>query len=335
MRKGIYKTTLIAALLSLFCTDSRAASSRGYPQTAISNGAITAIVGIETGQDENYYRGQRFDHSGVIYSLKYKGHEFFGEWWGKHFDPKFHHNICGPVDDFLPIGYDDANVGGEFAKIGVGILRRNSDKPYHFVNPFEIVDGGARVCAAGKNWIEYTHTLKSGIISYKYTKRIELVPDAPVMKISYKLTNTGKTRISTEQYCHNFFMIDGAKAGRDIALKLPLKPVGGENWKDVTRTATRVDADNVLRFTDAISEPHHVVYENYDGDPSADKNRFELSNLKTGATVKISGSRPMTRWTFFAWETTYCPEPFIKIDAAPGDTFEWQNTYEFGCRCAK
>lgn len=76
MRKGIYKTTLIAALLSLFCTDSRAASSRGYPQTAISNGAITAIVGIETGQDENYYRGQRFDHSGVIYSLKYKGTNF-------------------------------------------------------------------------------------------------------------------------------------------------------------------------------------------------------------------------------------------------------------------
>ena len=140
MRKGIYKTTLIAALLSLFCMDSRAASSRGYPQTAISNGAITAIVGIETGQDENYYRGQRFDHSGVIYSLKYKGHEFFGEWWGKHFDPKFHHNICGPVDDFLPIGYDDANVGGEFSKIGVGILRRSSD----MVSENPLVMGGDR-----------------------------------------------------------------------------------------------------------------------------------------------------------------------------------------------
>ena len=46
-----------------------------------------------------YYRATRFDWSGVISSVDYKGHSYFGQWFEKY-DPKIHDAIMGPVEEF-------------------------------------------------------------------------------------------------------------------------------------------------------------------------------------------------------------------------------------------
>jgi hypothetical protein len=45
-----------------------------YPEAAISNGPISARLYLPDAA-KGYYRGTRFDWSGVIYSLKYQGHD--------------------------------------------------------------------------------------------------------------------------------------------------------------------------------------------------------------------------------------------------------------------
>ncbi len=48
-----------------------------FPSAKITNGLITATLHLPDAQ-KGYYRGTRFDWSGVMPSLEYKGHQYFG-----------------------------------------------------------------------------------------------------------------------------------------------------------------------------------------------------------------------------------------------------------------
>src|ERR1035437_846457 len=104
-----------------------------FPQVQISNDVLRAKLYLPD-PERGYYRGTRFDWSGVIASLKYKGHDYFGPLFDQH-DPKVHDNIRGPVEDLRTnkagLGYDEAKAGDTFVKIGVGVLRKPEERPRH------------------------------------------------------------------------------------------------------------------------------------------------------------------------------------------------------------
>src|SRR6201999_3770089 len=92
------------------------------PRTELTSGPLHArfyLPDTRTG----YYRSTRFDWSGIIAGLDYKGHNFFGHWNAKY-DPTLNDAILGPVESFTPIGYDQAQPGGTFLQLGVGILTK-------------------------------------------------------------------------------------------------------------------------------------------------------------------------------------------------------------------
>src|ERR1022692_1932131 len=68
------------------------------PQAQISNGTVHAKLYLPDAAD-GYYRATRFDWSGVVASLEFQGHNFFGVWF-PHYDPKLHDAITGPVEEY-------------------------------------------------------------------------------------------------------------------------------------------------------------------------------------------------------------------------------------------
>ena len=66
------------------------------PQARLANGPLQVTVYLPNAQ-RGYYRGTRFDWSGVIQNLEYKGHRFYGPWYTKT-DPH--------VRDFIYDGND-------------------------------------------------------------------------------------------------------------------------------------------------------------------------------------------------------------------------------------
>ena len=51
---------------------------------------------------------------------------------------------------------------------------------------------------------------------------------------------------------------------------------------------------------------------------------FRVENRRTGAGVRITGDRPMSKLLFWsAWKTS-CPEPYIDMRVAPGKEFTWE-----------
>ena len=142
------------------------------PSATISNGQIVVKIYLP---DVNlgFYRGTRFDWSGVIHSLRFQGHDYYGPWFTKT-DPAIHDfiyqgddiiagpcsAITGPVDEFGPLGWDDAVPRNTFVKIGVGALRRPGNAAsYDNFHLYEIEDSGKWEIKQSRDSVEFKQTL--------------------------------------------------------------------------------------------------------------------------------------------------------------------------------
>ncbi len=325
-----YITTLLIFLSALAFAKNEL--GRGYPSAIISNGLISAKVAVQTGIDNNYYRGSRFDWSGQIYDLTWNGHSYYGEFFPK-FDPYNHDTVCGPAEEFAQIGYENAEIGGEFVKIGVGVLQKPDSQPYNIRRLYKILNKGKWTCKIDKNAIIYTQELKSKVVSYVYIKKIELVDGSPTMIISHTLQNTGSNLISTNTYCHNFFMLDKTPTSPGITMNLSFTPTKGDFLPKIEGFAIVSDAsilkDKKLIFTRTLVEPERVLYRDIPCDNNVQLNDFSIENCTTGAAVRFKGDRPMFNLLLWANAKTQCIEPWILINIMPNKTFSWTNRYDF------
>jgi len=212
-----------------FATLLATAASESFPEATISNGVIKARLYLPDSQ-RGYYRGTRFDWAGVIPSLEFKGHSYFGVWFDKY-DPKLHDAITGPVEEFYfkdaALGYAEAKTGGTFVRIGVGTLRKPEEAKFDRFHTYEIVDGGKWDVKAHAGAVDFRHRLmdaESGY-GYDYHKTVRLVAGKPEMVIEHTLKNTGHKTIETDVYNHNFFVIDSQNTGTDLSVTFPFDPV--------------------------------------------------------------------------------------------------------------
>src|SRR5579859_4146941 len=222
-----------------------------YPQAEISNGPIQATLNLPDAQ-KGYYRGTRFDWSGIIASLECNGHTYFEPFYEK-FDPNVRDvdlkngvvagpisATSGPVDEFggadgTTPGYGEAKAGGTFIKIGIGVLRKPDDSEYDHYHRYEIADSGKWIVKKGSDWIQFTqqvndHTSGYG---YLYRKTVRLVKGKPEMLLEHALKNTGSKTIDGNVYNHNFFVIDHQPTGPDFAVKFPFQISGAREMANL------------------------------------------------------------------------------------------------------
>ncbi|MPR33756.1 hypothetical protein [Salmonirosea aquatica] len=297
-----------------------------FPSTQITNGLITATLHLPDAQ-KGYYRGTRFDWSGVMPSLQYKGHQYFGLWNPAPYDPKLHDAITGPVEEFTAVGLEEAEVGKEFVKIGVGSLVKPDDKPYSFARNYEIKNPGTWTVKPGKDRVEYTHILKDAAgYAYEYRKAVQLVKGKPELVLEHSLKNIGTKTMEFSTYNHNFFVIDGEPTGPNIRTTFPYEvSAEGKGFgtiaeaKNKSITYNRILAKGENVFTAGV-QGIAATPQNYD---------FTIRNLKSGAGVHIQGDRPLEKLVYWSNPNTSCPEPYIRLSAQPGETIRWNIRYEF------
>lgn len=299
-----------------------------FPQAEISNGIVKALIYLPDAQ-RGYYRGVRFDWSGVVASLTYKGHEFFGQWFPKY-DPLLHDAIMGPVEEFRSedggLGYSEAKPPkGMFVKIGVGVLRKRDDQPYNFARGYALVNPGERVVRAEKDRVEFEQELDNGEgYAYRYTKTLLLPHGKPQLILEHTLKNVGRRVIDTEVYNHDFFMLDHLPIGPDIDLKFAFQPKS----KDGLKGPIRIEGDDV-RYGKAVSAGESASGYLVGFDDSADDDDVRVENVKAGIGVREMGDKPISKLFLWSIPTTVCPEIYIKIHVEPGKTFKWRTTYAF------
>jgi hypothetical protein len=300
----------------------------GPQEATITNGLVRARLYLPDAEN-GYYRGTRFDWSGVIASLEYKGHNYFGQWFPTY-DPKLHDSITGPVEEFrtgdTALNYAEAKPGETFVKIGIGILKKPEEPKYAFRNPYEILDSGKWSVRSRPDAVEFTQELndpRSGY-GYIYRKTVRLASGKPQLILEHNLKNTGQKVLETSVYNHNFFVIDEQPSGPDFTVSFPfqIRGVG-----DMSGLAEARGDRIVYRKTLEDRQTASSVIEGFGGD--AKDYDIRVENRKAGAGVRILGDRPLTRIYFWSIRKTLCPEAFVEMKIEPGKDFSWRITYDF------
>lgn len=314
------------------------------PQAEISNNLIKMRLYLPD-RKQGFYLGTRFDWSGVIGSLVYKGHNYYGPWFTKS-DPSVHDfifdgadivagscgTITGPVEEFSTngkaLGYDQAPAGGTFVKIGVGVLRKPDDgSAYDPYRLYKIVDPGSWKVRTTGDSIEFIHSLvdPTSDYVYHYEKTIRLVAGRPEMVMEHRLKNMGKRPLTTSVYNHNFLVLDGQTTGPDFDLKMPfeIKATPALNSALAEVRGKQIVFKKALQDRDVLYTPFQGF-----GTTAADY-QFTIENKKVRAGITITGDRPLSKAAVWSIRSVLSIEPFVTMTIDPDREFSWKYTYRY------
>jgi len=320
-KKIVRQLVLLTMALSMGSCTFNDMSFDQYPSLTISNEEVEMKIYLPDAEN-GMYRATRFDWSGVIGSVKYKNHEYFGYWKDTH-DPYFHEDLTGPVEGYIKpgLGYEEAEPGGKYVRIGVGIIEKPDEEAYHFTNSYKLLDHGHWTVDHGADWISFKHELNSDIgYSYIYEKIIKLKNNG--FTLEHKLMNTGVKTIETDQFNHNFFMIDGEQSGTAFNISFPYPITTEDDPKGFAEIK-----DNELNFIKNLEDDDSFFLSLNGYSTEVEDHKVTVVNRKSGAGVSYTIDKPLHRMAFWACKTTLSPENFIWIAVEPGEEDEWTSEY--------
>ena len=141
--------------------------------------------------------------------------------------------------------------------------------------------------------------------------------------IEHSLANSGEKTIDINHYNHNFTLIDDLPYGPDYSVEFPFS------------TEQPVSINDLAWFRDNRIEVDAALNENslwlpvFEGNDPGNYNAATVRNEISGAAVSFSGDSKISRMVFWAVERAVCPEPFIAIHLAPGQSHNWSSRYRF------
>jgi hypothetical protein len=159
-----------------------------------------------------------------------------------------------------------------------------------------------------------------------YSKRVRLASGKPELILEHTLKNTGKRVLETEVYNHDFYVIDAQPTGPAFTIQFPF---------DVTAQKPLGDAAEIrgheITYTRELREDGHETVAGYlEGySQSVKDNHSRVENSRVGAGVEESIDRPISKLYLWSIRTTICPEAYIALKIAPGESAKWQTKYRF------
>jgi hypothetical protein len=310
------------------------------PQAEIHNKQLRVKFYLPDAKD-GFYKGVRFDWSGVIADLEFAGHHIYRPWFVA-VDPEardvvykddainvgINSAMTGPAEEFqTPLGYETAKPGGTFLKIGVGMLKKIDDTPYAFTKHFELVDGGKWTIRKTSNSITFEQVLgdAKSDYGYVYTKTISLTGDSSGLTIEHHLKNVGKLPLSSKLYDHNFLTIDGISVGPGYSITVPYKI---EPTRQPDSKFAKIDNDTAA-YVVGLQGQDRVAFglQGFSSDPK--DYHFVIKNTEAKFQVTIDGDQTLTNASVWSIRSILAVEPFIDIHADTGKEAAWTYRYTY------
>jgi hypothetical protein len=334
------------------------------PSAWISNGQIKAKIYLPDAKN-GFYRSTRFDWSGVIGSLEYKNHTFYGPWFHKidHAVYDFNYDdagvvsadftaMVGPGEEFntdgTALGFAEAQPGGTFVKIGVGVLRKPQageppDPPrpapppgrasslspdrYDHSRTYQIADPGKWTVNKKGSSVEFIHELTDAADGYGYIYRkvVRLISGKPQMVIEHSLKNTGAKAINTTVYNHNFFTLDNEGPSEGLTITVPYEI---KSQRPPTPGLLEVRGKQLVYTKTLVGTERATATLGGFGDTAKDYD-IRVENTKLGAGYHVVGDRPLSNVALWSIRTVMAVEPYIAMSIEPGKEFTWTLTYDY------
>jgi hypothetical protein len=154
--------------------------------------------------------------------------------------------------------------------------------------------------------------------AYHYEKYLKLTDNPPGLIIEHRLTNTGRHRLCTSHYSHNFIRMDEAKIGSDYQLDFAFSPIPARN------VLSRLS----IKGRRAIPSGKKTVFTEIFGYQGIHDSNVIVRYLPGDLKFSISLDQPLIRFWLYCTDRVLCPEMFTRIDLLPGQTKRWVSTYK-------
>lgn len=277
---------------------------------------------IQIDLPEENYKGSRFDWTGKIAAVYYKGipisttEQISGEKeneLGKGFYNEFGIEMA--------VGFDEITEGEYFHKIGIGLVKKKGGK-YEFYKNYEIKPAEFKVTEGDNELIIECISEEHMGYAYYLRKEIELKDDQFI--IHYKLTNTGEKTIRTNEYAHNFLAIDNDLMGSNYSLHFLFDIKPKLFWGNVNPEEKVEIKEKYFTFDGTPEE--QFFFGNVSGSREV-KAYWELINTESKIGISETGSFKTSKVNIWGWKHVISPELFFEINLEKGKTLKWSRTY--------
>jgi hypothetical protein len=306
---------------------------------------------VEIARPGTVYTGTRFDWTGFITQVTLDREHTFcvpeslqpGQGTGGI-------GLCNEFGIERPIGYDDAQPGEAFPKLGIGLLTRPDEGQYNFFRTHEIAQPfpiDVQVVPDAATFV--VAPLECRGYAARLTKAVSV--EGSALTIAYQLENVGSRRLSTHEYCHNFCGIDGHPLGPEYRLRIPyeiaFEDVSAQmvgrlpRWMRLLPRPLQIGlVRRLLNRMGSIlateggelwcrSTPERQFYRRLVGFAKSESVQWELVHTPSGLGMREYDDFAPSRVALWGASHVISAEVFVDIELPPGETMAWTRRYEF------
>ncbi|MDR3120506.1 MAG: hypothetical protein LBU58_04125 [Clostridiales bacterium] len=264
----------------------------------------------------------RFDRAGFVEEVVLDGlHRFCASEPHNHGRTSGGRGIC---NEYVCRTYDDAAVGGYFPKPGVGLLLKEKDEPYSFMNPYKARPFRISVSHSPNALLFVTEPETCIGYALRQEKRLEVNGNRLEMRVT--LQNVGERDFEAEEYCHNFLTVNGMAIDPDYKLTIPSITDRGHDavvgaLMGNGKGFTFAGASRKAMFLAVPGEEFEL----------APGHAFEWRLENTGEGLRVCGRDQinLSRVSFWAIDHMISIESFHKLRLAPGECGSWTRVWTF------
>lgn len=282
-------------------------------------------IEIQIDEPLEHYNFSRFDWSGKISKLSYKGISLTTTERTDTIDQnQFGQALYNEFGIQGALGFHEAEQGDWFHKIGIGLLKKDT-KDYDFMHYYEVKP--AHFSVTKEIYSMQITCISDFYLGYGYRldKNIELLENR--FKITYKLINTGEKEIRTTEYIHNFLGFKKEPMNSSYELNFPFQ-ICQKSFDESVNTENKVIVKrNGFGFNDIPGD--QFFFSNISGDNSVNAS-WELLHHKLKISLKESSSFKTNKINLWGWQHVISPELFHTIHLKPNESTTWERTYTIG-----
>lgn len=282
-------------------------------------------VGIELPGE--VYQGCRFDWSSQVVSLELDGRFQFASSEVPSDHPKFLTSGRGLSCEFgirTPIGFGDTRIDQWFPKIGFGYLKRDSLGSYDFTYPYpDRINQNYSYTQSESELTIISSSSQSLESSFQWVlQRTWRVMDNFLVCES-RLENHGTLSLVTDEYCHNFIMLDNQTLGREYEITF--------NFHENPKAQQVHDGSHCLHGAEPklVKLPEADFYLGKLLNHPIDGGSWSINHTSSGLGMSETLVGTCIRCDLWGRSHVISPELFVQLSIAPGKSYTWTRTFEF------
>lgn len=321
--KAKLRRYFVLSMTACACLFALALQSQPAMHT-LTNGCLTVKV-MDPNAPDRYNTGVRFSPVANVLQVDVDGREYL-------FSPETHDPVTengglamefdlGGKDGPQPVSFAAAEMGESFVKIGVGVLKKTTAK-YEFYTQYPIMERAVTRAEWTSSSATFAQTCP-GVNDLAYDLGANITLSGNTLRIRYTLKNTGRRAFSTEHYTHNYFLFSGQPVGPGYALHFET-PLPDDGVYDGARREGKT-----LHFDQILPKAVNLVVPvSREGQGDVWRSLTAVCSV-TKQSIHVSNTFPVSRIAVHATSRYLCPEQFVLIRLAPGETTEWERSFTF------